>query len=165
MKFFSRAASFGAALGLILIGAMAQAVVGTPPTPGGSFALIDQTWLNGLAGGSNNTFQSSITAHAGGTQAAALVLNPNVNLVEVDTVATTGDSVALPQCVAGTYLFMANAGSGTLDVYGNPTTNAASGTLDTINGTAGTSAYTLTTNTNAVFFCAKNGAWKAGKIS
>lgn len=141
----------------------AMALVGNAPVPG--YQTPDGTWLLGLAGGSNNTYQYGITAHAGGTQAAALVLTPNTNLVEVDTVATTGDSVALPQCIQGTYLFLANAGANTLDVYGNPTANAASATLDTINGTAGTSAYTIATNTNAVFFCAKNGAWKAGKIS
>lgn len=157
--------AFGAGFALVLLGFIAHAAVGTPPLGGIGPALQDGQWLLGLAGGTNYGYQSGITAHAGGTQAAATVLPTNIALVEVDTVATTGDSVALPQCIQGTWLFLRNAGAGTLDVYGNTITNPLSATLDTINATAGTSAYTLTTNTNAIFFCAKNGAWSAGKVS
>ena len=141
----------------------ARAVVGTPPGTG--FALVDGNWLTGLANGVNYSYQNGITAHAGGTQAAAFQLPQNVNMFQVGTTATTGDSVALPQCVAGSYIWLSNAGAGTLDVYGSPTTNPLTAALDTIHATAGTSAYTLTTNTNAIFFCPKNGAWSAGKIS
>lgn len=163
MKVIAGLRAMGAAFALVLIGALAHAVVGTPPGTGP--ALVDGVWLNGLAGGTNYSYQSGITAHAGGTQAAAVQLAAGINMVDVDTVTTTGDSVALPQCVAGTYLFVANAGAQTLDVYGSPTVNSLTAANDTINGTAGSTAYTLTNNTNAIFFCAKNGAWKAGKIS
>lgn len=143
----------------------AMAVTGTPPIPSNGFGLVDGTWLNGLAGGTNYAYQYSITAHAGGGQASAFQLPQFINMFQVSTVATTGDSVALPQCIQGSYMFLSNSGASTLDVYGSPIVNGTTGTLDTINATAGTSAYTLTTNTNAVFFCAKNGAWSAGKIS
>jgi hypothetical protein len=165
MKLVSAFRAMGAAFALVCLGFLAHATVGVPPIPATGPGLVDGTWLNGLAGGSNFAYQSGITAHAGGTQAAAFQLLPGVALFQISTVATTGDSVALPECVQGTWLMIANAGTGTLDVYGSPITNGASGTLDTINATAGTSAYTLATNTNAIFFCPKNGAWAAGKIS
>lgn len=141
----------------------AFASVGQMPLPG--FQTPDGSWLLGLGAGVNYTYQYGITAHAGGTQSAALVLPAQYYLLEVDTVATAADSVALPQCLQGTQFFLANAGANTLDVYGNPTTNPITGTADTINATAGSTAYTLSTNTNAYFFCAKNGSWKAVKGS
>lgn len=158
--------AMGAAFALVLIGAIAHAyTVGIPPQQYGDEALINQQWLYALSGGQNQTFQSGITAHAGGGQTSAFQLPAGVALVEIDTVATAGDSVALPQCLAGMMLYLRNAGGATLDVYGNATTNPLSATSDTINGTAGSSAYTVSNNTNAIFFCAKNGAWSAGKIS
>lgn len=156
----------------MLVGAMvaaavssALAVTGMPPLPATGPGLVDGTWLNGLAGGTNYAAQYGITAHAGGTQAAAFQLPQGYAILQVGTVATTDDSVALPQCVQGSFIFLANAGASTLDVYGSPVTNGLTAGHDTINGTAGTSAYTLLTETNAIFFCAKNGAWTAGKIS
>jgi hypothetical protein len=141
--------------------------VGVPPIPATGPGMVDGTWLNGLAGGQNFSYQSGIVAKAGGTQALATPLPIGIYLIEVDTVATTGDSVALPQCFQGSSLLLRNAGAGTLDVYGNPSNNPllATAAADTINAVAGSTAYTLTTNTNAIFFCAKNGAWSAGKLS
>ena len=141
--------------------------VGVPPIPATGPGMVDGTWLNGLAGGQNFSYQSGIVAKAGGTQALATPLPIGIYLIEVDTVANTGDSVALPQCFQGSSLLIRNAGSGTLDVYGNVANNPllSTATADTINAVAGSTAYTLTTNTNAIFFCAKNGAWSAGKIS
>ena len=141
--------------------------VGVPPIPATGPGMVDGTWLNVLAGGQNFSYQSGITAKAGGTQALATQLPVGIYLIEVDTVATTGDSVALPQCFQGSSLLIRNAGSGTLYVYGNVANNPllSTATADTINAVAGSTAYTLTTNTNAIFFCAKNGAWSAGKIS
>lgn len=137
--------------------------VGTPPLPQSGFNTQDGTWLNGLANGQNSTFVSGLTATAGGTQAAALALPGTATLIEVDTVATTGDSVMLPQCVAPRVLDIINAGAGTLYVYGNSATNRATAATDTINGTAGSTAYQMATTIVARFICAKNGAWKALK--
>lgn len=142
--------------------ATAFATVGQAPLSTGP-GLIDGTWLNGLAGGTNNLAQSGITA-AGTNQATAFQLPAQVAMLEVDTAASS-TGVALPQCVAGTRLWLRNAGASTLSIYGNATQNSLTAANDTINGTAGSSAYTILTNTNAVFFCAKNGAWSAGKIS
>jgi hypothetical protein len=164
MKFLAGMRAMGAAFALVMIGALVHAGVGSPPGTG--FALIDGAWLNGLSGGTNYTYQSGITAHAGGGQTSAFQLPAGINMFEVDTVATGGDSIALPQCVAGTYLWLRNGTASTsMSVYGSPTVNSLTAANDTINGTAGSSAYTIGGATNGVFFCAKNGAWSAGKIS
>ena len=147
----------------LCLGIAAHAVTGQRPFDG--FGSIDGTWLRGLSGGLNWYPQSAITAHAGGTQAAAFQLPSGVYLIEVDTVATNGDSVMLPQCLRGTQFYLANAGASTLNVYGNVAVNPVTGSADTINATAGSTAYTMATNTNAYFFCAKDGAWKAVKGS
>lgn len=148
---------------LAIVGVLhAQGTVGIPPAQQGP-ALQDGTWLNGIANGYNRSFVSGLTATAGGTQAAALVLPANVMLIEVDTTATSGDSVMLPQCVASRVLTIINAGAGTLYVYGNVATNRTTGSADTINGTAGSTAYQMATLIVSNFYCAKNGAWKALK--
>lgn len=129
--------------------------VGTSPVPGGGFALIDQLWLNGLSGGSNRRYVNSVTAHAGGTKAAAYQLPANVAAIEVDTVASDNDSVLLPQAKAGTVIAVFNAGAHTLGIYGKGT--------DTINSVATATQYSLATTVSALFFCAKDGAWAAIK--
>jgi hypothetical protein len=140
---------------------LAYATVGEPPDSNGSFATISQRWLYALSGGLNHTYQYAITAHAGGTQAAAFVLPSATAMIEVDTVATNGDSIALPYASQGTILHIRNAGTGTLDIYANPGTNGLTSATDTINGSSNSTAYALSTNTVATFFCAKNGIWSA----
>lgn len=139
----------------------AIAVTGTPP--GTSFALQDGVWLNGLAGGLNRAYASGITAHAGGTQAAAFPLPPGIALIEVTTVASSADSVLAPQCLQGAEFKVYNASATTLNIYGQVAVNPVTGVADTINGTAGSTAYQLTTKQAAEFFCSKNGAWAAIK--
>lgn len=150
-------------IGAFVAGAVgsAFAVVGQVPFPG--FQAVDGTWLLGIAGGTNYTYQSGITA-AGTNQATATQLSAGIAMFEIDTVASS-TGVALPQCVAGTQLDIRNAGASTLSIYGSATVNALTAANDTINATAGSTAYTILTNTNATFFCAKNGAWSAGKVS
>ena len=146
-------------IGLLHVINPARAVVGIAPTPG--FQLVDGVFINGIVNGQNFNAGAGITAHAGGTQALAFQLAPGQYMYQVDTVATTGDSVALPECVQGTAFFIRNAGANLLNVFGNPTTNAISSTLDTINGTAGSTAFTISSNAASPFFCAKSGAWSA----
>jgi hypothetical protein len=70
----------------------------------------------------------NLTAHAGGTQAAALALTAQFN--RVDTVATAADSVKLPipTYVGQEIEIMNNAPTNSLQVFGSGT--------DTINGVA-----------------------------
>lgn len=145
--------------------ASAFAVVGTPPIPANGFGAVDGTWLNGLAGGQNELFQNGITAHAGGTQAACLVLTPGSQLYEVDTVANSGDSICLPFAVGGMDIQISNSGAQPMSVYGQSANNPLTSAADTINGTAGSSAYSVTNATNVQCFVAKNGAWKCVKGS
>lgn len=154
----------------MLIGALvaaavgsAFAVVGTPPING--FATVDGNWLNGLAGGQNATFQSGIVAHAGGTQAACFNLPVGVYYMQIDTVATTGDSVCLPFAAAGTNVQIRNNGANTVNIFGQSANNPLTGAADTINGTAGSSAYSPTTQQSADCFVAKNGSWSCVKGS
>jgi hypothetical protein len=134
---------------------------GTRPDRG--FQLVDGEWLRQLANGNNLSFANGITALAGGTQAPALQLSANPFLIEVDTVATTADSVLLPFSAAGEMRAIFNNGANTLDIYANPNNNPLTGSPDVINKTTNPTAYLLTTGQAAIFFCAKNGVWAAVK--
>lgn len=139
----------------------AAAVVGTPPGTGP--ALVDGSWLNGVIGGSNFSYQYGITAHAGGTQAACFVLPTNTYLLEVDTVGTAADSVCLPFAQQGMNLSLRNAAaSNALDMYGQSANNPLTGSADTINGTAGSTVYPsggLAAGSSVECFAVKNGVW------
>ena len=140
------AAAIGAAL----------AVVGTPPGTGPQ--LVDGAWLNGLAGGSNYTFQSGIAA-AGTTQATATQLPAGIYLVEVDTVAS-GAGVNLPACLPGMELLVYhNGAANNLTFYPTVANNPITGAQDTIN--AATSLTGIAQHTVEVFSCAKAGVWAA----
>ena len=145
------AASIGAAF----------AVVGNVPVNG--YQTPDGTWLLGLAGGSNWTYQSGITAHAGGTQAACLSLTPGIYLYEVDTVASAHDSVCLPFAQQGSNFSIRNgASSNALAIYGQSNNNLLTAAADTINGTAGSTEYPsggLSAGSSVECFAAKNGVW------
>lgn len=149
-------------MGAIIAGAVGAAMAVTGQVPVNGFGAIDGTWLLGLSGGTNYTYQYSITAHAGGGQTSALILPAQINMLEVDTVASANDSVALPFAVAGTYLMVRNAAaSNSMNVYANPNTNLLTATTDTINGNTNSTAYAVGGQTVAIFFAAKNGVWSA----
>lgn len=143
------------------VSASFAATFGTPPTPATGPGLVDGTWLNALAGGQNRSVVNTLTAHAGGTQAAALQIPSGVSLVGFATVATTGDSALMPFALAGATIMVRNAGAATLNIYANNGTNGATATTDKINGASNATAYTLAADTVAIFFCAKDGAWSA----
>lgn len=130
-----------------------MAQVGTAPPVNSRQALQDGVWLRGLAAGQNRSYINGLTAHAGGTKAAALQIPAAAALVEFETVATNGDSALLPQALAGTEVKVANSGAATMALYGRGT--------DTINDAATATNYDLATNVSATFFCAKDGQWKA----
>lgn len=127
--------------------------VGRPPVAGSAYGLQDGRWLLGVAAGNNRAYQNGIVAHAGGTKAAAFQLPAGVQLFEIDTVATNGDSVLMPAALQGQIVMVTNNGAATLDVYGRGT--------DTINGVATATAFTIAAGASAILFCAKNGNWGA----
>jgi len=141
--------------------------VGVPPVSGGGPALVDQSYVLGIAQGRNFTYQNGITATSGGTQAAAYQLKVGSSLIEVDTVAADGDSVKLFPALPGHELVIANCGSHTLDIYASDGYNGATllSASDKINNVANGTAYQLTTFQTAQFMCAKAGVWQAIKTA
>ena len=130
--------------------AVALAVTGQAPTNGPG--LQDGTWLNGLAGGQNETYQYGIAA-AGSGQSTATVLPAGIALIEVDS--GTG-GVALPFCYQGEEFSIYNNTASTVTVYPNAVNNPMTAAQDTINNTTSLS---MTARTPYYFACAKNGVW------
>jgi|SRR5215471_1659657 len=99
---------------------------------------------NGLTG-------MSVTAHAGGTRAAATPITAAVNLIAV--CATAADSVYLPPAMGGQVLWLANGGAASAQVFAAPTTT------DTINGVAAATGVALAAGKSQVFMSPIRGAW------
>lgn len=126
-----------------------------PNVFGAGVGLIDRAAVDAnftaVASGTSSTPQNNLTAHAGGTQAAAFPLAGS-SRYRVTTVGTAGDSVSLP-LAAGQALVLINASATSMNVF------AFNGSSDTINGTAGSTAYALAGGKVAEFFSAGAGAW------
>jgi hypothetical protein len=95
------------------------------------------------------SFTDGITAHSGGTQAAAVALTSLVN--RVSTVAAQGDSVALPPSAPGLIIGVINVGANPMQVFGAGT--------DTINGIATATGISQGINTAAWYTCTASGNW------
>lgn len=149
--------------GALIAASVSAAIATIGQVPPNGFAAIDGTWLNGLAGGQNFTYQYGITAHAGGGQTSCLSLTPGIYLYEVDTVASANDSVCLPFAQQGANLSIRNgATSNALAIYGQANNNLLTAAADTINGTAGSTEYPsggLAAGSSVECFAAKNGVW------
>lgn len=83
----------------------------------------------------NGWSAASITAHAGGTQAAATPITAAITLIAV--CATAADSVVLPPATGGQLLWIINAGAASAQIF------TAAGLSGTINGVAGTTGIAL----------------------
>ena len=142
-------------------------MVGVVPTAGGGPALLDQTYVLGIAQGRNFTYQNGITAKASGTQAAATQIVVGAFLYEVDTCANDADSVKLFPALPGHSFVVANATGHTLDIYASDGYNGATGSsaADKINNSSNVTAYQLTTYQTALFMCGKAGVWQAIKTA
>lgn len=95
--------------------------------------------------------ETSLTAHAGGTQASALALSASKSGHHITVCATNGDSVILPVLVVGAVHYIFNAGAATCQVYGAGTS--------TINDVATATGVTLTNGKGATFWAAATGKW------
>jgi hypothetical protein len=112
-------------------------------------------YTEGLATGYVNglqtlSFSAALTAHAGGGQASATALPSLIN--RVATVATQGDSVALPSAQPGLAIMVINKGANPMQVFGAGT--------DTINGIATATGISQGINTNATYVCNVAGNWE-----
>lgn len=96
---------------------------------------------------------TGITAHAGGTQAAAIALAAAIN--RVDTVGTAADSVALPapSVVGQTVIVINNAATNSMQVFGSGT--------DTINGVATATGVAQAAGKTAIYTAVTIGAASA----
>lgn len=98
-------------------------------------------WLVNVAG--------PLTAHAGGGQGSATLLPSQANLI--GTVASPGDSVALPASTPGAVVTVVNSGANAAQVFGAGT--------DTINGVATGTGVPQMPNSTVVYTCIVAGAW------
>ncbi len=93
---------------------------------------------------------ATVTAHAGGTQAAALALTKQFN--KITTCATAGDSVKLPASAAGLLIVITNEGAAAAQVFGAST--------DTIDGVTTATGVPLAVGASAIYHCEAAGKWR-----
>lgn len=95
---------------------------------------------------------NALTAHAGGTQAAALALTAQKNRITI--CANAGDSVRLPTSVAGRTVDVVNATATAAQVFGAGT--------DTINGVATATGVLQPPYSVHTYHCEVAGTWETG---
>jgi hypothetical protein len=149
-----------AALAALCVVSAALAVTGNPPTPSNGPGLVDGAWLNGIAGGQNESYQYGISAAGSSSHANSTQLPAGIALIEIDTV-TANSGVSLPPAIAGTEISIFNSTSTTLTVYPSIANNQVTGAQDTINGGSSFSATGASGGAVSFFMCAKNGVWGA----
>lgn len=137
-----------------MVGTTYALVVGTPPGTGPQ--LVDGAWLNGLANGFNNSYQSSVST-AGTSSATATQITSGVRLVEIDTSAGGAAGLALPSALKGTIIQIFNNGASTAQLSPSASNNPITAAADTINNTV---TFGGITPTNSVMcFSARDGFW------
>jgi hypothetical protein len=162
-------ALFGAVVGFCALTLAAPTTLPLPGIPGPtlgdpisnlySLAAAYQA-LNGLGAGDVTTISQT------SGQANCTNIGPNSisGLHRLKTSAGTG-YICLPTATAGQLKLFGNATGQTIDIYSSAT-SYTSGTADTINGTAGSTAYTgLISGKSAFCFAPVNGVWFCGSIS
>lgn len=134
---------------------VAQAVLSVPE-PG--LRLVDGFSIVSAVNNHNNIQSvSGITARAGGGQATAVQLLFGIS--QINTVATTADSVALPECSPGAVMWVLNDGANSMTVFSKV------GRTDTIDGTAGATGLAQAAGIEATYICTKlttplSGTWR-----
>lgn len=160
MNLIRAARAFGGAFALVLLGVVAHATIPLPGINGpslGDFNANIYSIVNAITQNSQMGFSPALSVSQVLGQANCTQLNNNA-LHEIKTSASTG-GVCLPTATAGKEILIGNASGQTINLYSSAT-SFTTGTQDTINGTAGTTAYTgLTSGKNADCFVPANGAW------
>ena len=126
------------------------------------FGLQDGNIIAALQGGDGYN-AATLTARAGGGQSAAQPIPPSAMIVVLGTVASVNDSAVLPFALPGEIIFVFNPTANSANIFGQVAKNQAASpvAIDTINGTAGSTAYALAGGARAIFFCGVAGAWAA----
>jgi hypothetical protein len=160
--------------GLLLLASFALATPTTLPLPsvqgpflgdfGNNLYTLTQSYIAGQGLGATDLGSVSQTSGQANCTAIGVSGMNYSTLHRVTTSASTG-YVCLPTALAGRIVYIANATGQTIDLYSNAV-SYTSGTADTINTTAGTTAYTgLTTHKMTICQSPVNGAWFCGSIS
>jgi hypothetical protein len=149
----------GLFVGLFVIASGVVFAAGNPPTPSNGPGLVDGAWLNGLAGGQNESYVSGIKA-AGTTQATCTPLPASIAIIEIDTVPASS-GVCLPSALQGTEFTVFNSTGTTLLYYPAVANNPVTAAQDTINGGTSFSVTGVSGGAVSVFVSAKNGVWGA----
>ena len=101
---------------------------------------------------------TALTAHAGGTKAAALSLKSTCSFHDVATVATAADSILLPQAKEGEFHFVKNSGAASMQVFGQGT--------DTIDSVATGTGVAQLAGDGVLYYCLVPGNWiRLGGVS
>ena len=124
---------------------------------GTNFSGISLTSSAAVPGLFAESTTNAIVAHAGGGQTNATVLYSEVN--RVTTVATAGDSIALPVSQSGLTIMVVNNGTNPMQVYGNPATT------DTIDGVASGTGVSQMPGSTVFYTCAVAGLWQSEGIA
>lgn len=90
-----------------------------------------------------------VTAHAGGTKAAAQAVLYGITGVTV--VATAADSILLPPALPGALVYLSNSGVASMQVFG--------ASADVINGIATGTGVAQANGVSALYFCTVAGFW------
>ena len=108
------------------------------------FSLINGNTLNSLFNTLQGSVEDGITAHAGGTKAAAYQLTATISRISV--AASSSDSVILPTpSFVGQILQVINDGANPIQIFGKNS--------DTIDGVATATGVALTNADRAFFTC------------
>jgi hypothetical protein len=123
-------------------------------------ALLRTALVNPLFASLSLAPNAGLTAHAGGTQAAAVALTYGIN--QITTVTTAADSVVLPPAVAGKIAVVINAAAANgADVYPASATQGGVTGGDQINALGVNVALLLAANKTILFFCSVAGTWNS----
>ena len=101
--------------------------------------------------------QDGVIAHPGGLQPAAVQITASI--FNVVTCATAGNSIALPKAIKGSIVKGDNNGAQSMNVF------AKVGSGDTINGTAGTTAFAHANAKRIEYTCLTAGKWLTSTAS
>ena len=152
----TREANDAAMAALVLAGTEGDGSTATGATSTGAAPKEYVLGTNDAYGSPTMTAANTLTATAGGTQAAALALTSSLNRVTV--VATAADSVRLPAMVAGQMVVVINShASNSMQVFGAGTA--------TINGVATATGVALAAGKVGLYFAVTAGLIFGGALA
>jgi hypothetical protein len=126
----------------LLDGAVLNSLMGTSPSLGRLNVFLQYLF---------ESYVDNITATAGGGQTNAFQLSAEIS--RVNTVATAGDSVALPPALPGLNVMVINHGTKPMQVFGSAVTS------DTINDVATATGVSQMQGSMVIYVCTTTGKW------